>query len=186
MWRQTAKSGDESKLKELMLYVAQKCSADPDFGAIVLNKVLFFSDFISYATTGRPVTGVEYQKLRFGPAPRRLPPLRRELVEAGHAVIAPADRMGFRQERLVALREPNLDQFSGSDIAVVDAVIDQLRGNSAAAVSDISHGWSVAWDVAAEGETIPYTTAFAAPPRTPSPEEVQEAQELAELYLAME
>jgi hypothetical protein len=186
MWRQTAKSGDEAKLKELMLYVAQKCSADPDFGAIVLNKVLFFSDYIAYATTGRPVTGVEYQKLRFGPAPRRLPPLRRELVEAGHAVVAPADRMGFRQERLVALRDANLDKFSGAEIAVVDAVIDQLRGNTAMTISDISHDWSLAWDVAAEGETIPYTTAFAAPPRPPSPEEVEEGQELGQAYLAME
>ncbi len=185
MWRQTAGGGDERKLKELMLYVANKCSADPDFGAVVLNKILFFSDFISYATMTRPVTGVEYQKLALGPAPRRLPPLRRELLEQRDAVVVPADRMGFRQERLVALREPDLEGFSGAEIALVDAVIDQLRGSTAKAVSDISHGWSLAWEVAELGETIPYSTAFAAPPQPPSVEEVSEGQGLARHYLAM-
>jgi len=38
---------DERKFKELILYVADKCSDDPDFGAVKLNKILFYSDFYS-------------------------------------------------------------------------------------------------------------------------------------------
>ncbi len=184
MRQETDTQGDEDKLKELILYIAQKCSADPDFGAVVLNKVLFFSDFLTYAGTGRPITGVEYQKLPHGPAPRRLLPLQRELTERGEAVLAPADRMGFRQKRLVALRQPDLSAFTGTEIAVVDGVIDQLRGSSATRVSQLSHAWSKAWEVAEVGETIPYETVFVAPSNQQviTPEIELEAKELAEHY----
>lgn len=47
---------DPAKFKALMLYAAEKSRGDPRFGAIKLNKILFFSDFLSYGLTGRAVT----------------------------------------------------------------------------------------------------------------------------------
>lgn len=178
--------GDEAKLAELMLYVAQKCFDEPDFGAIVLNKILFFSDFISYASSGQAITGVEYQRLQHGPAPRRLLPVRSALVDQGAAVIAPVDRLGQTQHRLVALRRPDLAKFAAEEIALVDEVIDALRGQTATSVSDLSHLWSVAWQVAAMGETIPYSTVFAAAPGPLTPEMLEEGEELAARYAARE
>ena len=92
--------------------------------------------------------------------------------------------MGFRQKRLVALRQPDLSAFTGTEIALVDGVIDQLRGSSATRVSQLSHVWSKAWEVAAIGETIPYETVFVAPSsqQAVTPEIELEAKELAEHY----
>ena len=53
---------DERKLKELILYVADRCEADPTFGAIKLNKTLFYADFLAFASTGKPITGVETKR----------------------------------------------------------------------------------------------------------------------------
>ena len=38
---------DCEKLKELVLVVAQLCADDRNFGAVKLNKLLFFADFLA-------------------------------------------------------------------------------------------------------------------------------------------
>ncbi len=48
----TATEYDERKLKEFILYVADRCEADPTFGAVKLNKILFYADFLAFASTG--------------------------------------------------------------------------------------------------------------------------------------
>lgn len=149
----------EQKLQELMLYVAEKSLEDPSFGAVKLNKILAFSDFQAYAVLGHAVTGVPYQKLEHGPAPRPVGHLLRELVEAGDAQLVPRGRGPHVQQRLVALRRPNLNVFSGPEIAVVDDVIDMLREDTATAVSRRSHAWD-GWRAARLGDDIPYSTAF--------------------------
>ena len=65
---------DEEKLAELILYVAEKIQSDRTAGATKLNKYLYFADFSAVRKLGHPITGAEYQRLRHGPAPRRLPP----------------------------------------------------------------------------------------------------------------
>ena len=51
---------DQRKTRELVLYIAQACEADPDFGMVKLNKVLFNADFTSYARQGVSITEEEY------------------------------------------------------------------------------------------------------------------------------
>ncbi|HZQ34888.1 MAG TPA: hypothetical protein VFD32_03070 [Dehalococcoidia bacterium] len=48
---------DSRKLGELILYVAEKSSDDPRFGATKLNNILFFSDFLAFGQLGRSITG---------------------------------------------------------------------------------------------------------------------------------
>src|SRR6266849_10039751 len=106
------KRPDERKLAELILYIAQKCVDDPTFGAIKLNKILCYSDFIFYAYHERGITNVEYQKLPNGPAPRRLVPVRNQLIRGRHLGIQDVLlKNGNIQKRPVNLRPPNLSLF---------------------------------------------------------------------------
>lgn len=151
---------EERKLAELILYVSQKCANDPRFGAIKLNKVLYFSDFLAYANWGRPITGAEYQNLRNGPAPRRLLPLREILEFKRELVMQRVQlRSGNVQHRTVNMREPDLKVFTGEEIALVDDVIRILERMDAEQASDLSHRM-VGWKMTREGETIPYQTIF--------------------------
>jgi len=150
---------NEEKLRELVLYVIQKCGDDPRFGATKLNKILFYSDFYSYAHFGKPITGVEYMKLPQGPAPRRLVPVRSLLVKAGDLEIFEKPLFtGKTQTRFVAKRLPDLRPFSGPELALVDEIIDYLRDKSAGEVSDATHGR--AWKVACDRDSIPYESVF--------------------------
>jgi len=171
------KRPDERKLAELILYIAQKCVDDPTFGAIKLNKILCYSDFIFYAYHERGITNVEYQKLPNGPAPRRLVPVRNQLIRGRHLGIQDVLlKNGNIQKRPVNLRPPNLSLFTGEEIAVVDRVIDSFKDVRADRTSELSHDL-VGWLVAEVGGTIPYNTFFFSNPPL-SEEEIYRAREL--------
>lgn len=168
---------DETKLAELILYISQKCANDPTFGATKLNKILCFSDFLFYAYNGTGITNVEYQKLPAGPGPRRLLPVRNEMIEKRELALQEVPlRSGRTQLRTINLRNPKLELFGGPEIAMVDRVIELLHEVDAQETSDRSHEM-VGWLVVEEGDTIPYNTAyFYNPPLTD--EERYRAQEL--------
>ena len=170
--------GDEAKLAELILYVSQKCATDPKFGATKLNKLLYLSDFLSFGNCGEPITGVEYQHLRLGPAPRRLVPVRDSLQTAGKLVVQTLPlRSGKQQTRTVNLTDPNLKLFSGREIALVDSVIEDLWNLDAEESSEFSHRF-VGWKMTKEGDNIPYGTIFISDEPL-SPAEILRGQELA-------
>jgi hypothetical protein len=171
---------DDAKMKELMLFVARKSEADPHFGATKLNKILFYSDFLSYAQRGAPITGQTYFRLGMGPAPRRLLPLRRDLIEVTHEAAMQFRKVGTAsrpQERLVALREPKLSAFTGEEVALVESVIEMLRDKDGQDCSDLTHELPC-WKAFGDREDIPYQTAFFAT-RTLTEDEVAFGQQLA-------
>jgi hypothetical protein len=168
---------DEGKLAELILYISQRCANDPTFGAVKLNKILCYSDFLFYAYHDRGITNVEYQRLPNGPAPRRLIPVREQLVKNGDLAMQEVIlKSGETQKRTVNLRKPNLDVFSGAEISMVDRMIESMQGVTAESVSEMSHAL-LGWLVADEGETIPYNSIYFANPPL-SEEEISRAGEL--------
>jgi hypothetical protein len=151
---------NEARYRELVLYICQKCATDPKFGATKLNKILYFSDFLAYATLGEPVTGFEYQRLPNGPAPRRMLPMRDDMEkrrDLGFQIVSL--RGGHTQHRAVNLRAPDLGVFTAAQIALVDRVIEELWDLDAGAVSELSHRM-MGWKLADLNETIPYETVF--------------------------
>jgi len=146
---------DRTKFAELVLYAAYRCTDDPEFGAIKMAKILWRSDTIFYANYGRSITGAEYQRLEFGPAARAYRPVERELIKANDAAVAVQRIHGYRSTRLVAIREPNLNVFSHEEIAIIDAVIEDVKKKTATQVSDETHG--IVWELSQPGETIPYS-----------------------------
>lgn len=150
---------NRKKMKELILYISEKCADDPYFGATKLNKILFLSDFWAYGELGRPITGMEYMKLPWGPVSRSLLPIQGEMEEDGDLAIQEARLAGYTQKRPVNTRSAKLDLFTAEEIALVDNVIAHVREASATAVSMYTHRWT-GWKVADDQENIPYTTIF--------------------------
>lgn len=149
----------DTKFKELILYISKKCQHDARYGSVKLNKILFYSDFIAFGELQHPITGQEYQKLEHGPAPRRLLPIKEQMEQSGEIAIQKTDVFGKTQHRWIALRDADLSEFNGAEIAIVDEVIDQLGGANARQISDLSHTFP-GWSVANMGETIPYQMVF--------------------------
>jgi hypothetical protein len=150
---------EEDKLKELLLYVAQRLFGTSKNGSIKLNKILFFSDAYAYAITGKPITGVTYIRRRFGPAPQGIVDIQNKLSMAGDAEIVELHGLGRTQKIVIPKRDPNLALFTAPEIKMVDAVIDALTDMDTDFVSEMSHTLE-GWRSAQEGEPIPYFTIF--------------------------
>lgn len=151
-------SATRTRLRELILYIADRSQDDPKFGATKLNKILYFSDFVSFREHGKPITGAMYMRLENGPAPTHLVPVRNEMVASGEIAMEPRRYYTYQQIVLKPLRKPNLSLFTAEDIALVDAIIQELRELDAKELSDLSH--NRAWQIANEREPIPYEAIF--------------------------
>jgi hypothetical protein len=169
------------KFKELMLYCAHKQQQEQFFGLTILNKVFFFSDFLSFGLLGEPITGATYVRRQWGPVPRELRWMAGELEGSRDAMFTTEPVFNYRQKRLVALRPANTHVFTAEEVDLVDDVIRGVSKRTASDVSNLSHDRSLAWEVAEDGEEIPYSTVFLSR-RKPTREDKARGLELARKY----
>lgn len=165
---------NEAKFRELALYVAAKCAGWVHFGKVKLAKILFFSDFRAFRELGAPITGVTYVKLPHGPCPDGLASILAEIEAAGDGAMKRNLVPGKSdQQRFTANRRADLADFKGAEIAIVDAVLEDVRDMTADQVSRWSHE-SAGWQGLRIAEVVPYSAAFLPDPI--EPEELSDAE----------
>jgi len=146
------------RLRELIVYIAERYKDAPLYGAVKLNKTLYHSDFRAYERFGIPLTGTSYFALKQGPAPKAMVPILNSLLEEG-AIEIEQRHVGNRvQKRVTAKRKAFLELFTGDELALVDEVIKELWDQSADDVSNASH--DVRWRTVRLKDLIPYDAAF--------------------------
>lgn len=160
---------NEEKFRELLLFIARRSEGDPRYGAIKLNKLLFYCDFLAYLKLGHPITGQPYFALENGPAPRYLVRVREQMVKSKEIAISRKPTVAGVQERVLALREPDPNKFTPAEINLVTEVLDMCRGQSGTDLSELSHRFA-GWRLAGEKEDIPYEVALVGN-RRPTPAE---------------
>lgn len=151
---------DENKLAELVLYISARTASDPNFGAVKMEKTLFYSDFLAYATLGKPVTGTAYRRFERGPVSRSLPTVKRRLIQKREAAEVICDiAPGYQSKKLAAARQANLSAFSPDEVSLVDQVLAAVSSVGSKQVSALSH-LECGWRAAAENDDIPYESVF--------------------------
>ena len=175
---------DDGKLRELILLISEWSQADPKFGAVKLNKLLFYCDFSSYLTLGKPITGQEYFALPQGPAPKRLKAITGRIKKDEELAYQNVPYHGYTQQRPIALRSPKIGSFSPQEVQLIHRTLEKFWKKSATEISDESHLF-LGWKVAREREVIPYTTALVGhrPPTERERERGLALQQLAEEHL---
>ena len=172
---------DEDKFRELLVLIAGRLTDDDAGGATKLNKLLYFADFTHVRRTGRSITGAAYQKLPNGPAPRRLLPVRNELIASEEAELEERDFLGYRQQRLVPKRDVDVSVFDDEELQTIDDVLRDLKGMNGREVSDLSHE-EAGWRLTAEGDTIPYAAALIPREQPLTPAAAAQASAVAQRY----
>lgn len=152
---------NREKFKALIHYVCWKCEDPTKLGAVKLNKVLWFSELLTYLHFNSPIAGARYVKLQFGPAPVAILPLLEELKNEGALAIRDVEYFGRAKREFFALTEPNISLFLAQEISVVDSVAQKICGeHTAASISDLTH--NEIWEMAQIGEDLPFYTVFSA------------------------
>lgn len=167
------------RLRQLILFVAERCQADPTFGMTKLVKILFRADFESFARYGEPITGTRYKKFPYGPVSQAALDVRNEMRDRGEIAVVKEGYSAFPRNRVVPLETANLDGFSGRDIALIDGVIQMFHGQAATYVSQFSH--DRAWRAADDFQMIPYEAALLSD-APPTEDDIARAHELSAKY----
>jgi uncharacterized phage-associated protein len=148
---------DREKLKEAVWFIASYCPAE-ELGNVKLHKILYFSDMLFFLHEGRPITGVEYLKQKFGPVARHLTAAVSALVDEHKLEVVEKEYYGYYKKSYIPTSKYKRTNLSEDEIELIKDIADFVRGKSAQEVSEISH--NAAWEAAEVGETIPYFTAL--------------------------
>ena len=122
-----------SRLKNIMLYILNRCD---EVWCTKMNKLLFYTDFMSYRERGMAMTGLSYRAIDFGPVPERwdrvyseFPEVRQELRQVGD----------FVGSVLIASEEPDYTMFTDAELKVLDTICTHFSKMSSREISRISH-----------------------------------------------
>ena len=149
------------KLKNIILYILEKCGGKPNLGETVLYKLLYFIDFDSFEITGRPLTGLNYVNRQFGPVPstKEYCGVIEKMQSANQLKIFAQEYYGLTQKRYVALSNYEEDALSLREIKIIDSVINRLSDMSARKIEDYVHE-DAPWKLTKDSQTIPYCLAY--------------------------
>jgi hypothetical protein len=151
--------GEQDRLRQMILYISEKCAQAERMGLIKLNKILWKADFDAFASRHVPVTGRAYQRLALGPAPREMRPLLREMNRDGLLHFEETDfGDGVIEMRPIADKPSALGNFTPEDISYVDAAIAYYWNMNGRETSDDSHG--IAWRSRNNNDPMYYELAF--------------------------
>lgn len=129
---------NESKATEVILYLTQKLSI-PNVYRIC--KLLYLSDKASLAKYGRFIFGESYVAMRGGGTPSNVYDLLKRLRST------PTDALKVDGNIVRALRNPDLDYLSKSDLECLDLVISRYGKNWTDMKNDAhDDAWQGAWD----------------------------------------
>lgn len=151
-------SGGQRRLKEAILYVAQKGRPMNFFGRIKLNKIIWRADFRSFYERQQPVTGRSYQKLEWGPALIEMMPVMQDMLRDDLLIEEPQRHGDKIEYRPIAKVHPVLKFFSPNDLEYLDESLRHYWDLTGTEASDESHG--LAWQSRNIGDAIPYEASF--------------------------
>lgn len=116
---------DREKGVASLVYIAKKLGKNKaDLHSVL--KALYFAEQKHLVRYGRPVTGDIYSALRRGPVPSNLYDLIKELRESGNPF---GNLFRINKNSIISpLSDPDLDEFSDSDLECLDEAINEILG----------------------------------------------------------
>lgn len=152
---------NNSKLKEVLLYIASKDTSLTS--SVKLNKILFFSDVEHLFRYGKTITGLTYRKQSFGPTPKGLVGVLKELENEGSAENTVKYGPSWTQRRytrgLRPLRAVKDNVIPDIEKGTLDATIEWIKPLSSEEISAESHDF-LGYKLAEENKEIHLGTVF--------------------------
>jgi len=141
---------NRTKAIEAILYLAKKVSDSDIYG---ICKLLYLVDKTSLEKYGRFIFGESYYAMKEGPTPSNAYDLLKEVAKT------PIDELSVDGNQVIALRNPDLDCLSDSDIECLDQIIT-MYGNTpnwVRAKDAHDNAWKKAWNKRRSSQSVRMT-----------------------------
>lgn len=144
----------KKRMKGLVLYICSLARDPSVLGATKLNKILWYSDAMSYCMFGESITGETYIKRQFGPVPKHIVDVIEELETEKKIAVRREPFYGYPKVEFFALSKQDLSEFSPEEISLIDDIANTIFFNhTASSIFALSHDGI--WESAQIGEEIP-------------------------------
>ena len=149
------------KFKNVLFYILNKIGARPNVGKTVLYKLLYFIDFNYYEKFEKQIMGLTYIKAPRGPLPIKFKDMIQELEEGKEIIEINSKYFEKDQKKYIPLVsiEKALENLSGSELQIIDDVLNKYSNLTATEISEVSHR-DTPWKVANNNEPLKYENAF--------------------------
>ena len=143
------------KLKNILLFFIEKGKG---VFFTKMNKLLFYSDFLSYRLIGRGMTGLAYKAIDFGPVPVRWDRIYSFYDDISQEIVQfPNGKAGTR---LISDLPADLSVFTENELQMLNYVYERFKNENSSQISVISHQ-EEAWKRFVNGDAlIDYNMAF--------------------------
>jgi uncharacterized phage-associated protein len=148
-----------AKYEELVHYIVHRLGDKPNFGATLLNKILYFSDFDFYEINYKSITNESYRKIQFGPAPCNLAGIEKKLIREKKILSVVGEFYGHKQKKFVCVQAPEIKSLNSDELKIIDNVIKKLSSFTATQVSEYSH-LDIPWKATKDRQIIDYELVF--------------------------
>jgi hypothetical protein len=155
-WRAPTSVVKKARAENLILLVCQRMEDCPEFGAIVLAKILYYIDHAHYLKYGKKLTGFSYVRQRLGPTPKpsEFLPIKEQLIASGRMEEKQVEYFGRLQKRARAVAKPDVTVFSPEQVELIDSIINSFIGVNGKLASDLTHE-EISWKIAGPMEELP-------------------------------
>ncbi|MBN2245292.1 MAG: DUF4065 domain-containing protein [Candidatus Aminicenantes bacterium] len=147
------------KLKNVILYILERCGGKPNMEERMLYKLLYFCDLNFFETYEDHLTGVRYLKLASGPIPVKTEGVISHMLEHGLLQKIKFEYKGYPQIRFLPMEKPDLTKLNAAEKEVMDQVINRYSDWSVLAMNEYIHR-DMPWKATEEGEFIDYELVF--------------------------
>ena len=143
------------RLKNIVLFFIDRCNGVFN---TKMNKLLFYTDFLSYKMRGMGMTGLAYKAIQYGPVPQRWDLVYGLIDEVSSEIIAFSS--GYTGVKLCSELQPNMTEFTKEEIGILNAVFEKFKNTPANVISEMSHEENAWKEYNGTGKSIDYTEAF--------------------------
>ena len=153
---------DRTKFRALVHYVCWVCEDPRLLGPVRLGRLLWYAERNQYINSARLLSGATFVKRPYGPSPRALEAVLRELEK--DRIIATRIRQGdWTASEYFAISEPDISSLGSEEISSLERAIRGVCFDEGTSIPHRSAHDRIL-RVAAMGETLPCYTAFAGQP----------------------
>lgn len=147
------------KFKEVLLYILGEVGSKPNIGETVLYKLLYFIDFNYYEKYEEQLIGATYIKNHHGPTPVEFAKIVERMIADEELETVRDSYFQYPQRKYLPIRKADLSILSGSELEMINEVLEKLSDMNASQLSSYSHE-DVPWVVSDEGQPIDYESVF--------------------------
>ena len=144
-----------SKIKNIFLYFIEK-----ERGVFItkMNKLVFYTDFLSYRMLGKGMTGLAYKAIQHGPVPVRWDRIYSFYDEIHQDIVVFSD--GREGTVLKSNLSPDLSDFSEEEQGILETVYLRFKNESPSQISETSHHEEAWKQYVDSGQLISFEKAF--------------------------